>query len=155
MILAGGYQMRAVAETRSFPTYRYKVMINFRTSSFTDCSRVLPGLSLPFLSVSSYVFISITFFQPFRLLILVRSRDLQQLLLRIRGNSKIFAKREVYFLFTDKTACRKFDLPIIASLSFLFILFCFLFFLKAIGVSLDEIYKRIYTHTRTLILLFF
>lgn len=59
MILAGGYQMRAVAVMRSFPMYGYKVMINFRTSSFTDCLRVLPSLflGLPFLSVSSYVFI--------------------------------------------------------------------------------------------------
>jgi len=59
MILAGGYQMRAVAVMRSFPMYGYKVMINFRTSSFTDCSRVLPSLfpGLPLLSVSSYVLI--------------------------------------------------------------------------------------------------
>lgn len=44
MILAGGYRIRTVAETRSFPMYEYKVMINFRTSFFTNCSRILPGL---------------------------------------------------------------------------------------------------------------
>jgi len=58
MILAGGYRIRAVAETRSFPMYEYKVMINFRTSLFTDCSEFrLVFLSLSFSSVFSFIFV--------------------------------------------------------------------------------------------------
>lgn len=65
MILAGGYRIRAVAETQSFPMYEYKVMINFRTSPFTDCSRVLLSLFKSILFVCLFLHLCSFFWSLF------------------------------------------------------------------------------------------
>lgn len=138
MILAGGYQMRAVAVMRSFPMYGYKVMINFRTSSFTDCSRVLPSLflGLTLLSVSSYVLIPLLpFFLasaifPLGLLFgLFLRRKICNNFCYVSAEIRKSLRKEVYFLPTDKTTCRNFELPIIAQL-------CYLLFLPYISLFL-------------------